>query len=349
LNDATIAKFGAAWSDQPLPSERGLMLTQMVEQMLTGGIKAVYIVGENPLLSEPALPHAEKAFKSLAFLVVQDIFLHETAQLADVVLPATSFAEKDGTFSNSERRVQRIRKAVDAPGESRPDWQIISELGQRISQRLELGLEHEFGYSHPSEIWDEMAGLVPFLSGISYDRLDAEGGIQWPCTDEAHPGTRFLYEESFPRGPRAKFVPFEQGERAKELPSARYPLLLSTGRILYHWHGGTMTRRSDGLVARSPEIEVSINPEDAERYSVTDGERVRLVSRRGELEGRAVHTDRMRPGEVFVPFVKLGDQAANFLTNAVYDPASGIPEYKVCAIRIERASKDRATRREQRG
>jgi formate dehydrogenase alpha subunit len=347
LNDATMAKFSAAWSDQPLPSEPGLRLTQMVEQMPTGDIKAVYLVGENPLLSEPDLHHAEKAFESLEFLVVQDIFLHETAQLADVVLPATSFAEKDGTFSNSERRVQRIRKAVDAPGESRPDWQIISELGQRISQRLDLGLEHEFAYTHPSEIWDEMASLVPFLSGISYDRLDTEGGIQWPCTDEVHPGTRFLYEEGFPRGPRAKFVPFEQGERAKELPSAQYPLHLSTGRILYHWHGGTMTRRADTLVARSPELEVAINPEDGEQYSVADGERVRLVSRRGELEGRAVHTDRMRPGEVFVPFVKLGDQAANFLTNAVYDPDSGIPEYKVCAIRIERADESGATRRKQ--
>jgi formate dehydrogenase alpha subunit len=345
LNDATISKFGAAWSDQPLPSERGLMLTQMVDQMLTGGIKAVYIVGENPLLSEPDLHHAEKAFDSLELLIVQDIFLHETAQLADVVLPATSFAEKDGTFSNSERRVQRIRKAVEAPGQSRPDWQIISELGRRISQRLDLGLEHEFDYSHPSEIWDEMAGLVPFLSGISYDRLDAEGGIQWPCTDGDHPGTRFLYEESFPRGPRARFVPFEQGAQAEELPSDRYPLLLNTGRILYHWHGGTMTRRSEGLVARSPELEVAINPQDGERYSVADGERVRLVSRRGDLEGRAVHTDRMRPGEVFVPFVKLEDQAANFLTNAVYDPASGIPEYKVCAIRIERAGKGRSSRR----
>jgi len=345
INDVTLSKFGAAWSGQPLPSEKGLMLTQMVGEMLTGGIKAVYMVGENPLLSEPDLHHAEEAFKSLEFLVAQDIFLHETAQLADVVFPATSFAEKDGTFSNSERRVQRIRKATEPPGQSRPDWQIISELGRRISKRLGLGLENEFDYSHPSEIWDEMASLIPFLSGISYDRLDVEGGIQWPCPDDNHSGTRFLYEKDFPRGPRARFVPFEQGAQAEELPSPSYPLLLNTGRILYHWHGGTMTRRADGLVARSPELEVAINPQDGDRYSVTDGERIRLVSRRGNLEGRAVYTDRMRPGEIFVPFVKLEDQAANFLTNAVYDPASGIPEYKVCAVRIELVGKGKAGRR----
>ena len=308
----------------------------MVEEMLKGRIKAMYITGENPLLSEPDLRHAEQAFKSLEFLVVQDIFMHETAEIADVVLPATSFAEKDGTFTNSERRVQRVRKAVEPIGQSRPDWEIICELGRRLSARLGLGLEQEFTYDHPSEIWGEMAGLTPTVAGISYERLDEEGGIQWPCPTPDHPGTRFLYEKDFPRGPRARFVPFEQGPQAEELPTKRFPLILNTGRILYHWHGGTITRRSAGLLARAPELQISMSAEDGERYGVADGEWARLRSRRGELEGRVLYTEKMRSGEVFVPFVKLQEHAANFLTNSAHDPTSKIPEYKVCAARIEK-------------
>jgi formate dehydrogenase alpha subunit len=336
IDDDTVAKFQQAWSNTPLPPEIGLTITDMVQEMPTGRIKAMYITGENPLLSEPDLHHAEKAFKNLEFLVVQDIFMHETAEIADVVLPATSFAEKDGTFTNSERRVQRVRKAVEPIGQSRPDWEIISDLGRRMSRRLGLDLEHEFSYGHPSEIWDEMARLTPLVSGISYERLDNEGGIQWPCPTPDHPGTRFLYENDFPRGPRAKFVAFDQGPQAEELPSKRFPLILNTGRILYHWHGGTMTRRATGLLARAPELEIALSAEDGERYDVADGEWVRLASRRGELEGRAMYTDKMRAGEVFVPFVKLQEHAANFLTNAAFDPTSKIPEYKVCAARLEK-------------
>ena len=336
ISDATVAKFQAAWSNHPLPPEKGLVVTDMVEEMLTGRIKAMYITGENPLLSEPDLHHAEEAFKKLDFLIVQDIFMHETAEIADVVFPATSFAEKDGTFTNSERRVQRVRKAVEPVGQSRPDWDILRELGRRMSRRLGLDLEHEFGYGHPSEIWDEMAHLTPTLAGISYARLDGEGGIQWPCPTPDHPGTRFLYESDFPRGPRAKFVAFDQGPAAEELPTKRFPLVLNTGRILYHWHGGTITRRSEGLLARAPELQLSMSAEDGERYGVADGEWVRLRSRRGELEARAMYTEKMRAGEVFVPFVKLQDHAANFLTNSAYDPNSKIPEYKVCAVRIEK-------------
>ena len=332
----TVSKFSKAWSSAPLPSEKGLVVTDMMEEIVNGRLKAMYVTGENPLLSEPDLHRAEEAFRKLEFLVVQDIFMHETAEVADVVLPATSFAEKDGTFTNSERRVQRVRKAVGPIGQSRPDWEIIADLGRRMSRRLGLGLEHEFSYAHPSEIWGEMAALTPALSGISYDRLDREGGIQWPCPAPDHPGTRYLYEHDFPRGPRAKFVPFDQGPRAEELPSKRFPLILNTGRILYHWHGGTITRRSTDLLARSPEVEIGISREDGERYGVEDGEWVRLVSRRGELEGRATYTDKMRAGEVFVPFVKLKEHAANFLTNSAFDPDSKIPEYKVCAARLEK-------------
>ena len=336
ISDATVSKFQGAWGNHPLPAEKGLVVTDMVERAMDGRVKAMYITGENPLLSEPDLHHAEKAFKNLEFLVVQDIFMHETGEIADVILPATTFAEKDGTFTNSERRVQRVRKVIEPVGESRADWEIICEVGRRMSRRLGLGVEEQFEFSHPSEIWEEMAQLTPSVAGISYDRLDSEGGIQWPCPTPDHPGTRFLYEKDFPRGPRAKFVPFEQGPQAEELPTKRFPLILNTGRILYHWHGGTITRRASGLLARAPELEVAISAEDGERYGVADGEWVRLASRRGELEGRATYTEKMRAGEVFVPFVKLQKHAANFLTNAAFDPNSKIPEYKVCAVRIEK-------------
>ena len=335
LSDSTVAKFQTAWSGHPLPPEPGLVITDMVEAMLDGRIKAMYITGENPLLSEPDLHHAEEAFKKLELLVVQDIFMHETAAIADVVLPATSFAEKDGTFTNSERRVQLVRKVIEPIGESRPDWEIVSELARRVGRRLGIDVEDEFTYGHPSEIWDEMAALTPSMAGISHRRLDDEGGIQWPCPSDDHPGTRFLYESDFPRGPRAKFVAFDQGPQAEEMPNARFPLLLNTGRVLYHWHGGTLTRRAPGLLARAPELEIAMSPEDGRRYSVADGEWVRLRSRRGDLEGRVLYTDKMEPGQVFVPFVKLQDHAANFLTNSALDPTSRIPEYKVCAVRLE--------------
>jgi formate dehydrogenase alpha subunit len=337
-----LKKFEDAWGGHPLPPEDGMVVTDMVEAALAGKLKAMYIVGENPLLSEPDLHHAEKAFRNLEFLVVQDIFMHETAEVADVVLPATTFAEKDGTFTNSERRVQRVRKVIEPVGQSRPDWEILCDLARRMSTRLGEGLESEFTYSHPSEIWAEMARLTPSLAGISYDRLDAEGGIQWPCPTPDHPGTRFLYEKDFPRGPRARFVPYEQGPQADELPTKRFPLILNTGRILYHWHGGTMTRRATGLLARSPELQIALSAEDGDRFGVADGEWIRLSSRRGQMEGRATYTEKMRSGEVFVPFVKLQESAANFLTNSAFDPTSKIPEYKVCAVRIEKIGAERS-------
>ncbi|MBM3934778.1 MAG: formate dehydrogenase subunit alpha [SAR202 cluster bacterium] len=336
INPSNVAKFTQAWGNHPIPPQMGMVVTDMVQAAMDGKLKAMYVTGENPLLSEPDLHHAEKAFKKLEFLVVQDIFLHETSQIAHVVLPAASFAEKDGTFTNSERRVQRVRKAVEPIGNSRPDWEILCDLATRMSRRLGLGLEKEFAFMHPAQIWDEMARLTPIVAGISYERLDKEGGIQWPCPTPDHPGTRYLYATDFPRGPRAKFVPFEQGAPAEELPTKRFPLILNTGRILYHWHGGTITCRADGLLARAPELQVSMSAEDGAKYGVADGEWIRVLSRRGELEGRATFTDKMRAGEVFVPFVKLRDHAANFLTNAAFDPNSKIPEYKVCAVRIEK-------------
>ena len=329
-----VEAFEAVWGSS-VPTEPGLVITEVVEKAYEGSIRAMYITGENPLLSEPDLHHAEAALKKLDFLVVQDLFLHETAEIADVVLPAASFAEKDGTFTNSERRVQRIRKAIEPIGESRADWEIVCDVARRVSHRLGMGLEGQFSYTHPSEIMAEMARVMPILGGISYERLDREGGIQWPCPTPDHPGTPYLYADSFPRGPRAKFVGFKQAAPAAELPNKRFPLILNTGRVLYHWHGGTLTKRSAGLMAIAPEVQVAIHPEDARRLSINDGAWIRVRSRRGDMEGRAQVTDMVKEGEIFVPFVKLAEHAANFLTNAAYDPDSGIPEYKVCAVRLE--------------
>jgi predicted molibdopterin-dependent oxidoreductase YjgC len=331
----TLTRFEAAWGVRP-PNRAGRVVTEMVEGCLSGQTRAMYIVGENPLLSEPDLHHAEKAFGQLDFLVVQDLFLHETAERADVFLPAAAFAEKDGTFTNSERRVQRVRAALPPPGDTRPDWWITAELAKRVAWRVGVDVGRQFDYTGPAEIFDEMARLTPFLAGLSHARLDREGGIQWPCPTPDHPGTRFLYGETFPRG-RGRFIPARQIETAAELPDVDYPFVLNTGRLLYHWHGGTLTRRVQGLLELAPRLEVAIHPTDARRLGVDSGGRVRVESRRGELFGYARVTEAVRPGAIFVPFVKLQDSAANFLTNSAFDPSSKIPEYKVCAVRVTAA------------
>jgi formate dehydrogenase alpha subunit len=319
-----------------LPTEVGVRASEVFEESMHGRIKAMYIVGENPLLSEPNLNHIVEGVDALDFLVVQDIFMHETAEKAHVVLPATSFAEKDGTFTNSERRVQRVRKAISAIGESRPDWRITCEIAKRVCRKLEIS-DDGFDFDSSSEIFDEMASLTPILAGISYERLDREGGIQWPCSTPDHPGTPRLYSESFSIG-RAKFFPVEQAQPAAELPDERYPLILNTGRVLYHWHGGTITRRVAGLLERYPDLRVSVHPDDAAVFKVEDGEVVIVASRRGKLTAKALITADQRKGEVFIPFVRLAESAANFLTNDALDPESRMPEYKVCAVRLWKAS-----------
>jgi formate dehydrogenase alpha subunit len=331
----TLARFEAEWGVRP-PNRSGRVVTEMVEGCLTGETRAMYVVGENPLLSEPDLHHAEKALEQLDVLVVQDLFMHETAERAHVFLPAAAFAEKEGTFTNSERRVQRVRTAVPPPGLARPDWWITAELAKRVARRLGLDVGRQFDYTGPAEIFDEMARLTPFLAGLSHARLDREGGIQWPCPTSEHAGTRYLYADAFPRG-RGRFVPARQIETAAELPDADYPFVLNTGRLLYHWHGGTLTRRVQGLLELAPRLEIAIHPADARRLGVDSGARLRVESRRGELTGYASVTEAVKPGAIFIPFVKLGESAANFLTNSACDPSSKIPEYKVCAVRVERA------------
>jgi predicted molibdopterin-dependent oxidoreductase YjgC len=330
----TLDRFEAAWGVRP-PGRTGRVVTEMVEGCLTGDTRAMYVVGENPLLSEPDLHHAEKAIGQLDFLIVQDLFMHETAERAHVFLPAAAFAEKDGTFTNSERRVQRVRAAIPPPGHARPDWWITAELAKRVAGRVGIVVGRQFDYAGAAQIFDEMARLTPFLGGLSHARLDREGGLQWPCPTSDHPGTRYLYAESFPRG-RARFIPARQIEEAAELPDAEYPFVLNTGRLLYHWHGGTLTRRVEGLVELAPRLEIAIHPSDARRIGVDTGGRLRVESRRGELTGHAHVTEAVRPGAIFIPFVKLADSAANFLTNSASDPVSKIPEYKVCAVRLER-------------
>ena len=268
-------KFGEAWGGK-LPVGSGWIVTEMMEASHRGELKAMYLTGENPLVTEPDIAHAREAMEKIEFLVVQEIFPQETTEMADVVLPATSFAEKDGTFCNSERRIQRVRQAIPPTGDSRPDWEITCDLARRICTRLGTP-DDGFRFKDTAEIFAEMASLTPIIAGVSYERLEREGGIQWPCPSPDHPGTMRLYEETFPRGPRAKFVPVEQGAPAAELPDNQYPTILNTGRLLYHWHAGTITRRVDGLLEKAPEVRVAVNPAEAARHNIEDGDWMRVV------------------------------------------------------------------------
>jgi len=321
---AATAKFSAAYGVE-LSGKPGLTVTEAFDAMAAGDLRAVYVVGENPMLSDPDQQHVEKALRGLDLLVVQDIFLSETATIADVVLPATSFAEKDGTFTNTERKVQRVRRAVAAPGAARSDWEIIADLARR------LGGGDEWAYETSADIMSEIARLTPSYAGITYERLDAEGGLCWPCPDESHPGTPILHIGTFTRG-KGKFFPIAY-QAPDEVAGGDYPLTLTTGRMLDHYHTGTMTRRSDGLNELVPTGFVEIHPDDAERLGVQDGAAVCVETRRGAISVPANVTPRIRPGTVFVPF-HFWESPANMLTNTARDPMAKIPEFKVCACRV---------------
>ncbi len=332
VDDPAIrAKFERAWGVSLNP-EVGLTTMEMVEAAEHGLIRAYYIMGENPLMSEPNLRHARHVMENLDFILFQDIFLNETGEYADIILPAASFAEKDGTFTNTDRRVQRIRKAIVPPGHARADWAIICDLARRVEAKLGRSVSAGFDFGHPGEIWVEMAALTPPFQGISYERIEREGGVHWPCPSEDHPGTPFLFAESFPRG-RGRLVPL-QFRPSAELPDEEYPFILSTGRVLYHWHGGTLTRRSR-LDDIYPEATVEIHPVDAKRLGIRSGDRVKVRSRRGEIVVWARVTARSPKGVVFVPF-HFAEAAANELTNDALDPKAKIPEYKVCAVAVEK-------------
>lgn len=318
-------KFEEAW-DAKLSAQVGLTIPDMMSGLLEGSIKGVYVVGENPMLSDPDVNHVKKALENAELLVVQDIFLTPTAELAHVVLPGASFAEKDGTFSNTERRVMRVRKAIEPVGESRADWEIIQDLSTRIG--------YPMAYGSPEEIMAEIARVTPSYGGITYDRLEGEG-LQWPCPHTEHPGTPFLHKDRFVRG-RGLFHAVEYRPPA-EVVDAEYPLWLTTGRVHVHYHTGTMTRNSPSLHAEMPEGYLEMNQEDAERLGLAQGERVTVASRRGQIMAKARLTDRVKAGMVFMPF-HFVESNANVLTNPAFDPIVKIPEYKVCAVKVEKAA-----------
>jgi len=326
VEDKTLqAKFEKAWGTD-LPPTRGLTVVEMLNAAIDGKVQAMYIMGENPMLSDPDLNHVKEALESLDFLVVQDIFLNETAELADVVLPATSFAEKDGTFTNTERRVQRVRKAIEPLGDSRPDWQIICDLADRMREK-------GFAFQTVEEVFDELASLTPQYAGITFERID-DVGLQWPCPTQDHPGTPILHGAKFSRG-KGKFSALEYKPPA-ENPDDEYPLVLTTERSLYHYHTGTMTRKSDGLNVLRKEELVEMNAVDADALGISDGEFVSVFSRRGKVTARAKVTEDSAPGTISMTF-HFAESPTNMLTNPALDPIAKIPEYKVCAVRVEKA------------
>jgi formate dehydrogenase major subunit len=292
-------------------------------------VRGMYMMGENPFLSDPNVNKVRKALAALEFLVVQDIFLTETAEFADVVLPATSFLEKDGTYTNTDRRVQIGRKVLDPPGEARPDWEIVRALSTRIGLPME--------YESVSEVFDEMVALSPAYAGLEWDNLGPAGKL-YPNPDPEHEdGTVVLFGESFATDDgKAHLVPAEWMP-AKELPDDEFPFVLNTGRLLEHWHTGSMTRRSFALDAIQPRAMVFIGVEDAERLGVAEGDYVRVVSRRGSIELAAKLSHRETPGSCFIPF-HFREAAANLLTIDEIDPFGKIPEFKFCAVRIEPAN-----------
>lgn len=319
-DQAVREKFGKAWNCS-IPEKAGLTVGEMMTAASDGNINAMFIMGENPVLSDADAGHVAKGLEKLDFLVVQDIFLTETASYADVVLPAASFAEKDGTFSNTERRVQRVRKAVAAPGEALADWEIICRLANAMG--------YEMNYNTPSEVLDEIASLTPSYGGISFDRLD-EKGIQWPCPTADHPGTPFLHGEKFNRG-LGKFHAVEHIP-PDEVPDEEYPFILSTGRRLFHYHTGTMTRKGM-LDEYMPSDYLEINWSDAQRLNISEGDKVKVISRRGSIEIPAKITNTVTPGVVFASF-HFSETPVNILTNPKFDAIAKIPELKICAVNI---------------
>ncbi len=323
------------WGVTDLPRKVGLTIVESMHAADRGEVRAMYIMGENPMLSDPDLGHVEKALRTLDFLVVQDIFLTETAQLAHVVLPAASALEKDGSFTNTERRVQLIRPVVDAPGESRADWRIIGEIGARLDALLGRKRDRAtWLFPSTSAIMDELATVTPIYGGVSHARLEGDG-LQWPCPNPEHPGTPYLHAERFSRG-LGKFNVVVAQDPAEQ-PNEEYPLILSTGRVLYHYHTSTMTRRSDGLNWREPGGFVDISPEDAEAVGVADEDYVTVQSRRGTVHATARVNGSVPPGTIFIAF-HWRESPANRLTHDfALDPVAKIPEYKVCAVRVEKA------------
>lgn len=332
--DAARRKFETAWGVS-LPSKVGMTVTEMIPAVAEDKIKALYILGEDPVMSDPDSAHIRHCLEKCEFILLQEIFPSETSKYADVLLPGVSFAEKTGTFTNTERRVQMVRKAIDSPGETQPDWWIISELARRVldaGERTVSPASHSgWNYTDPAQIMDEVAALTPSYAGVNHARLERGEQLHWPVRDLTHPGTPILHIGQFARGV-GKFMPIEHIPPA-ELPDKDYPMLLSTGRVLYHWHGGEMTRRAKGLMKIYPEAMIEVNPEDADKLGLNGHKQVRVTSRRGSIEAAAWITDRVPAGMVYANF-HFPEASANELTIAALDPISKIPEYKVCAVKV---------------
>jgi len=328
VNDPqAVDKFEKAWGVSGLNTKPGLTITGMINAAHAGALKALYVMGENPLISDPDLTHVEHALGNLEFLVVQDIFLTETAELADVVLPAASFAEKDGTYTNTERRVQLARKAIDPPGKARADWEIIADLLARLGLRAD--------YPDTASVMREINALTPSYAGITYERLEKGHGLQWPCPTTEHPGTVFLHRDQFTKG-KGSFLPCEYRQPA-ESPDEEYDFTLTTGRVYFQYHTGTMSRRVDILEREAPFPTLEINPEDAKRHGIRSNDMVEVESRRGSIRLRAEVTARV-PRKVLFTTFHYRESPVNRLTVSAFDPVAEIPELKGCSVRIRRCS-----------
>ena len=333
--EAARVKFEQAWG-VPLSPNIGLTVTEMIPSIPEGKIRALYILGEDPVMSDPDSNHIRHCLASCEFIVLQEIFPSESAVYADVLLPGVSFAEKTGTFTNTERRVQMVNKAIEPIGEAQPDWWITAELAKRViavgERKPGEALFAGWDYRDSEQIMAEIGALTPSYAGISHARLSKGERLQWPVKDIEHGGTPILHVNQFARG-KGKFAPIEHIPPA-ELPDDDYPVVLSTGRVLYHWHGGEMTRRARGLSAVYSEALIEVNPEDALRMGLNGKRRVKVSSRRGSIEAEAWVTDRVPPGMVYANF-HFPEASANELTIAALDPVAKIPEYKVCAVKVE--------------
>lgn len=334
-------KFQKAWGVS-LPEEVGLTVTEMIPAAGQGDIKGLYILGEDPVMSDPDSNHVRHCLEVCDFIVLQEIFPSETSRYADVLLPGASFAEKTGTFTNTERRIQMVHQAIEPLGSSWEDWRIIANLAKRIlsssGQHPEGGEYSGWDYDDSAQIMEEIAALTPIYAGVSHARLEQGERLQWPVKGVDHPGTPILHVGQFSRG-KGKFMPIDHLPPA-EMPDADYPMLLSTGRVLYHWHGGELTRRAQGLLKVYPESLVEINPYDADMLGLNGNKTVKITSRRGEMIAQAIITERVTPGMVFGNFHFPDEKNVNNLTIAALDPVAKIPEYKVCAVKVESYSQE---------
>ncbi len=318
----SIERYEKAWK-VTLPRRPGKPATEVWDNVMSGDIRGLYVFGEDPVVADANISHVQKALEKVDFLLVQDIFLTDTAKMADVVLPAACFAEKDGTFSSTERRVQRIRKAVEPPGEARPDWQIFRDLSRKMG--------YEMDYNSAEDVFEEICSLLPQYAGITYERIEKEG-LQWPVPTKDHPGTTVLHTESFTRG-KGLFIP-EEYIPPVELPDEEYPMAFTTGRDLARYNFSSMTGKTPEIDVISPECFAEVNPVDAEQMGIKEKSRVRLTSRRGSVEMRATITDRSQQGTIFCTYNHLAT-LVNLLTLDALDRLSRTPEYKLCAIRVE--------------